>query len=106
MKIKKGVSLIGIQPQIAIALVIIDPILKMYGEQVVITEGTGGDPHMRSSKHRLGFAIDIRSKNIDDDGVKNDILADIRNALGDEYYAQISNQGKENECFHIQYNGI
>lgn len=106
MKIKQGASIIGMQPQIALALVIVDQILQQYGEQVLITSGTAGDPHHKNSKHRHGFAVDIRSKIIADSGVKNDILADFRTALGDEYYCQISNPGEDNECFHIQYNGV
>lgn len=106
MKIKKGASLIGMQPQIALALIMVDQILNKYGEEVLVTDGAGGDPHHKNSKHRNGFAVDIRSKIITDEGLKNDILFDIHVALGEEFYCQISNPGEDNECFHIQYNGI
>ena len=105
MRIKPGISLIGISSQMCIALQIADPITREHGQELVITAGTEGDPHSKHSKHRLGQAIDIRTRNIPNTeagGITKISLArHLQEALGDEYYVLM-----EIDHIHIQYNGL
>jgi len=60
IRIKKGVKLAGLQPEMILAAVIADQVFTKYGvEYTVITEGTGGK-HGFASLHYVGFAIDVR----------------------------------------------
>ncbi len=59
MRIKPGVSIVGIQPPIIIALIICDGIYAGMGYELVVTSGTEGK-HRPRSLHYVGFAVDIR----------------------------------------------
>lgn len=59
----KGAKMFGIQPEMDYAARIMDQVYEEFGiKDCVITEGTGG-VH-KSIVHYLGFALDIRTKNI------------------------------------------
>lgn len=59
MKIKKGVRLAGIRPEIAIALQVVAPILLAHGQECVITSAMEGK-YKRASAHYSGRAVDLR----------------------------------------------
>lgn len=99
MKIKSGVSLLGIKPEMFVALMIADKIIDRYGAQTVITSGVEGKHSKKTSKHYCGYGIDLRSRDIPEDE-REDCAEDIRNALGSEFYVAF-----EVSHFHISFDG-
>lgn len=86
MKIKQGVTISGIQPEILMAACIIDTLYSQeYGrpEGVTITSITDGK-HKTGSKHYIGQAIDCRTHYFDKQ-TKHELKRDIANALGAEF---------------------
>jgi len=61
MRFKKGIKILGVQPELNLALFIADKIWAQYNQDLVVTEITGGK-HSRASLHYLGFAADLRTR--------------------------------------------
>lgn len=61
MRIKKGAVLAGLMIQMREVLVEADKLWKSYGEELVVTEGTGGT-HSAGSLHYYGYAVDLRNR--------------------------------------------
>lgn len=89
MKIKHGVSLKGISPEIIVAILIIEPILNEYGQELVITSGREGQ-HVKNSAHYRGDAIDFRNWQLVADGNLHAAITVMQDALGDEYWIKDS----------------
>ena len=87
----RGAKMFGIQPEMFWAHSIADQVYAEFGiKECVLTEGTGG-VH-RAVVHYLGFAIDIRTKNIMPGRPQykrvvliNEIKVEIQKRLGNEY---------------------
>ncbi len=99
MKIKEGVSLLGFHPEMLVALMIADKILDRYGAKTVITSGVEGTHSKKTSKHYVGYGLDLRSRDVAEDE-RQDCADEISAALGDEFYCAF-----EINHFHISYNG-
>ena len=61
MKIKKGVQVGLIQPQVNLALIIANQIWNNLGQELVVTSGDDGQ-HMQDSLHYQGFGVDLRTR--------------------------------------------
>ena len=98
MKIKDGVQVGGLQPEMILALIIVEPILLDYGQELVITSATDSQ-HSSKSRHYIGYGLYLRSRDVpeaDRDLVVNEMSAD----MGSEYYVAF-----ETHHFHIQFDG-
>ena len=84
MKIKQGCRVGGIKPEMIIATLLIEPVLNDYGQELVITEGTGGK-HSATSRHYSGNALDVRIWKLSEDGTVDECADKLRTALGAEY---------------------
>ena len=98
MKIKSDVQLMGLRPEMIIAMMIAEPILERHGQEIVITSGTDSK-HSKNSRHYIGCGIDLRSRDIDPDNI-DACEAELKEALGKEFYCAF-----ERDHFHIQFNG-
>jgi hypothetical protein len=83
MKIKKGASLAGLQIQMRKVLIEADALWKENGQELVVTEGTGGT-HSVGSLHYYGYALDLRTRDFDD-AIKPGIAAALKGAVGKDY---------------------
>jgi len=81
-----------------VALMIIEPILRLYKQECVITSGTDSK-HSKNSRHYVGLAVDVRTRDIDPEDIY-DCEEEIRHSLGSEFYVAF-----ERNHFHIQFNG-
>ena len=83
--IKKGVSIRGLSPQMAVAFTIMKGIYDKIGIGVdcVITAGCDGK-HKNKSRHYSGDALDFRTRNINKQYI-NVIVDKIKKALGAEF---------------------
>jgi hypothetical protein len=97
MRLKQGVSLKKIQPQVALAAIIINDIYEQYDIECVITSVCDGK-HKPNSKHYEGLALDIRTNNIPDMNMKAQIEKDIKSALEDDFDVVF-----EGDHYHIEY---
>ena len=60
MKIKPGAVLAGLDIHMRPALIIADAVWKEYGQELMVTEGLGGE-HSSGSLHYYGYAVDLRT---------------------------------------------
>jgi hypothetical protein len=96
MKLKKGVLINGLKPEMVLGLMIIESVFNKHGKEFVITEVTGGK-HGRASLHYVGYAVDIRTRNFTSEDIE--VLArDVREALGENYDIII-----ESTHIHVEY---
>lgn len=100
MQFKRGVKLQGMRPELAAALQVCSSIAEAYGECVVtsVMEGT----HAQTSKHKIGCAFDMRSKEFFKDH-KHEILAEMRERLTDEFTVLLEDEDGPNEHYHVQF---
>jgi len=84
MKIKHGVRINGVSPEIAVAMQISDDVFKELGYKGMTVTSICDGKHMEGSKHYTGEAFDVRTR-IFNDGQISSIAAALRNALGKEF---------------------
>jgi hypothetical protein len=103
---KLGAKMRGIQPEMFWAHAVVDQVYKKFGiNECVLTEGVKGIH--KSIVHYLGFAIDIRTKNIRPSwsltrriALITQIKVEIQKRLGEEYEV-IFEPNKRH--FHIEF---
>ena len=83
IKMKKGVRLNGIQPELAAIFPIIDKAYDAVGKNAVITSLLDGR-HSRTSLHYVGYAMDLRTKHLTPKEVQV-VYDHIRTALTNEF---------------------
>lgn len=83
MKLKKGVKINGIKPEMVTALIVADNVWQDFGEELVVTSCTDSI-HSLASLHYVGYAVDLRIKYFDKDE-KIEIAQALRDALTDEF---------------------
>lgn len=102
-RIKEGVSLRGIRPELAIAYTIASAVLALYGLPAIITSGTDGT-HGRGSHHYAGGALDLRTKHLRVSSIPPRIFRDrIAAQLGSEFDVVLEDLGGDNEHLHIEF---
>jgi len=101
MPLKPSVQLHGISPEILVAYIEAIQVYAKYNYPCIITSCIDGK-HMRSSKHYMGDAIDLRTKHIPALGTKRLIQKDIIAALTKNYDVILESIGKPNEHLHIE----
>lgn len=97
MRIKPGVRVAGLRPEITLAASIIDSVYREFNTELVITCGIEGK-HMHRSLHFAGLAIDCRTFNVDAD-LHSSLLSSIQTALGDDYEVIL-----EKDHIHVEFN--
>ena len=63
MKLKRGVNVTGIQPEMLIGLIVAMAVYAGLEYDFIITSITDGK-HSKSSRHYIGGAIDIRTRHL------------------------------------------
>lgn len=81
-----------------VALSVIAPILESHGQELVVTSAVDSK-HSKKSRHYIGYAVDVRSRDIPDDAVES-VTIELSKALGSEFYLAF-----EKDHYHIQFNG-
>lgn len=94
MKIKQGVSIKGLRPEMLLGIYIVDPIIESYGQEAVITSCTDGK-HKKGSRHYIGLASDFRTWTLDS---PEKCVRAMQEALGNEFDVIL-----ETDHIHIEY---
>lgn len=109
LSIKAGVSLVGLVPQMSVALGVVHAILERAGVDTVITSGNdgthAGKPVKGDSRdpHYEGKALDFRAHAISDQNLAWGVKQEIANALGDEFVVLYEFPGTDSAHWHVQY---
>lgn len=96
MIIKKGAKIGGIRPEMIIALMVAERVYDAHGEELVWTEGTGGE-HGYGSLHYVGLAIDIRTRYFSKTEAAQ-VALEIRERLGEDFDVVL-----EEDHIHIEF---
>lgn len=96
MRLKEGVRLKGVRPEIIIAMILSADVLNVYDIELVITSVMDGK-HMEGSKHYKGLAFDFRSRDIDEGDIVF-VRMKLKEWLGSDYDVIY-----ENDHFHVEY---
>lgn len=99
--IKPGVSLKGLQPQMAVAYTIVQDIYRQFGYGCTVTSGNDS-VHMAGSCHYTGDALDFRTKHLERPDFRV-MMEEIKVALGQEFDVVIEGEGTENAHLHIEW---
>lgn len=102
LKLKAGVTLDGIRPELLLAIQIIESCWRSHFPEIdcVITSITDGE-HKKGSFHYIGHALDLRTKNIKTG--KEKFLIAIEDSLGENYDCVFEGVGQPWEHLHIEY---
>lgn len=96
IRIKEGVDVSGIRPEIILANQIAAPIFAKYGSDLVITSLKDGR-HSQFSRHYAGCAVDYRIWYLAvEDRPK--VVNELQEALRKDYYVRL-----ESDHIHVSY---
>lgn len=96
MRIKAGVKLDKLQPQMSIVLINVESLWGMHGLEPTLTSGNDGK-HRVDSFHYVGLALDFRSRDLSN--TKALFFRDrLQERLGENYDVVL-----ESDHFHIEY---
>ena len=96
--LKSGVTLLGLQPQMVVALIAAHSLYDQRGVECVITAGNDGT-HSDTSEHYSGRAIDLRTNHLPSPSVDGPAIAtELADALGRDYHVLF-----EKDHIHLAY---
>lgn len=101
IRLKEGVSLRLLVPQMSIATHVVDGVMSIHGFDTVITSGNDST-HASGSLHYAGKALDYRTKHVDP-SLKMAIVQDIKARLGAEFDVVFEHPGGEQEHVHVEW---
>ena len=98
MKLKAGVRLTDLQPQMVLAAFIVD---EIYADAECTITSANDSKHSDASLHYKGCALDFRTK--DYAGDKQALRDRIKAALGPDFDVVLEALGEDNEHIHVEY---
>lgn len=96
VQIKSGVNLVGLQPQILLAIQVADDLYVSRGHSLTITSANDSQ-HMEGSLHYGGMAVDFRTKDLPP-GAAQEIAAALKSQLGSQYDVVL-----ESDHIHVEF---
>lgn len=97
IKLKKGISLLGLTTQALLAITIVESVYKKHGNDLTITSVSDGKHSSTYSLHYSGNAFDCRIWGISSEDLIK-IRDEIKSALGDDFVVLI-----EETHIHVAY---
>ncbi len=97
IKLKSGVSLKGLKPEMLAGLLIVNSVYSEMGYHTIVTSCNDGK-HSRGSLHYVGLAVDTRTRNIPTAEQKDKLKDDVAEALGWEFDVVL-----ESDHLHVEY---
>lgn len=101
IRLKPGVRLKGMQPQLALAAVLAEQVYGAIGADCTITSINDGQ-HKSDSFHYRGLAMDLRIKDVRFEQ-RESVITRLADALGPEWDVLWEGKGTENEHAHLEY---
>jgi hypothetical protein len=102
MKLKKGVKITNLTPQMVLAIRIVESVYQRMqpGHDVTITSIDEGQ-HGPGTLHGKGKAVDFRTKDFTSN--KYTLQNEVRRALGDDFDVVLEDLHGVNEHLHIEF---
>ncbi len=97
IKLKSGVSLKGLKPEMHVGLNIVNSVYQEMGYHTIVTSCNDGK-HSRGSLHYVGLAIDFRTRHMKDQTEKKHLRDRAAKALGKEFDTVL-----EVDHLHVEY---
>lgn len=86
LRLKPGVALSGVQPEIAIAIMVVDALYQDVGLELTVTSITDFvEGRVHNSFHPQGRAFDCRIWGLPTKQLQEDMVKRIKDALGPEF---------------------
>jgi hypothetical protein len=102
VRLKHGVKLTDLKPQMVLAAFIVAECMKRLDPGCSATITSANDSkHKDGSLHYFGRAFDFRTK--DFGGSKAQLVLDIRTALGQDFDVLLEAEGTVNEHLHLEW---
>jgi hypothetical protein len=101
LKIKPGVQMYGIQPEATVVMFIAAETYDNYHYDCVVTSIVG-KKHGQYSLHPPGFALDLRTKHLEGEGVKRSIVSALKDSLP-FCDVVLEHLDQEQEHIHIEF---
>lgn len=102
MKLKPGVKLAGLTPQMAMGAVVVSAVYQRFGVECVVTSANDSK-HSERSHHYKGNALDFRTHQDALNGREHELRDEVHTALGGEFDVVIEAVGTPNEHLHVEY---
>src|SRR5262245_27533458 len=99
MQLKSGVRLLGLKPEMVVAVIAANDVWKAPGVDLVVTSCIDGT-HSRSSAHYTGRAMDFRVHDLPDPQAA---VAKLKAALGDDFDVILEGAGTPNGHCHVEH---
>jgi hypothetical protein len=97
MIIKAGVRLLGIRPELVVAILVCESVYRDNSTEMWITSCVEGT-HIRASKHYTGCAFDIRTSNLSSKNPPQAMADLIRSRLGEDFDVVL-----EKDHIHVEF---
>lgn len=102
MRLKRGVKLHKLSPQMALATQVVASVFADFGVPCVMTSANDSQ-HSPNSKHYEGNAGDYRTKYQELNGKEWALAAEVKDRLGPDFDVVMEAIGTDNEHLHVEY---
>lgn len=102
IRLKPGVRLAQLAPQIVLAIATAESIWSKHGGTTLVITSCNDGKHSERSFHYQGKAVDLRTKNLPD-FARGQAVQELREALGLEFDVLHEAVGQKNEHAHVEY---
>ena len=96
MKLKPGVRILGVRPEMAFVMPAIQKVYENHGVELVVTSAIDGK-HSRGSLHYAGAALDLRTRDCTRETAER-ITDALTDALGQDFDVVL-----ESNHIHLEY---
>ncbi len=96
MRLKKGITLQGVRPELILGLCVISNIFKIFGNDMIITSLLDGQ-HSKNSLHYTGCAADLRTSHLGKETIEG-IIDEMKDDLTNDFDVVL-----ESDHIHIEY---
>lgn len=97
MRVKKGVRIFGIKPELTLGLIIAEGVYLKHGIELVITSVIDSK-HGQHSLHYVGYAVDLRTRDFKDKEEQLAVCRELRDALGNDFDVVL-----EKDHIHLEF---
>ncbi len=101
LKFKFGVKLDALQPQMVLAVIVIEAVYSKYGYDCFITSANDSS-HKAGSLHYKGRALDFRLNSLKKED-REKVVGDVAVFLGEDYDILHESPDTANEHLHVEY---
>ncbi len=103
IRLKEGVSLVGMQPQLSAVWQVAEGIWADEGAPELVVTSVNDGQHSTTSLHWAGAAVDLRTKNLPSDAAKRRAKDRLKAVLGRDFDVILEKLGQAHEHVHVEW---